>query len=429
VSRPVARRARLLPAAGLAAVVLSGSLSSCSLLESEEAHGTPAEPAPVALKAAQAPDDLAIGVVVSLTGEGSDWSETAEGARVATYRYGLGERAVDLRPVDDKGTARGATAAVRTLVDAGVAGIVVATEGEHVRAAVKAATDAGVPVLLPYETDTAGLPDGAWLTGPDREQVVSALARALAADGLGRPVVVDAGGGAPSGIDALSTYPFRAGGDASRIAGRIARQTRSGARVDSVVVTGPAAQQATVVRALQGENVQVPVLLTPDALSPVFATTLVALDGTLAGRLTTVGPDAADVAAMTPGAEGQALSAYFAALRATAGDDGVEDFFDAEPFGGVSDTADTRSHDAVVALVTAAAEAGSDAPEAVTKALSGLTVTRADGLAGPELDFSAPSALADDAVTALQASTQSPGLRPASPKPEPRLFWFTAPTD
>ena len=284
-------------------------------------------------------------------------------------------------------------------------------------------------MLLPYETDGAGLPDGAWLTGPDREQVVSALAKALAADGLGRPVVVDAGGGAPSGIDALSTYPFRAGGDASRIAGRIARQTRSGARVDSVVVTGPAAQQATVVQALQGENVQVPVLLTPEALSPVFATTLVELDGTLAGHLTTVGPDAADVAAMAPGAEGQSLSAYFAALRATAGDDGVEDFFDAEPFATVSDTADTRSHDAVVALVTAAAEAGSAAPEAVAKALSGLTVTRADGLAGPELDFSAPSALADDAVTALQASTQSPGLRPASPKPEPAAAVLVHRTD
>ena len=65
----------------------------------------------------EAPDDLAIGVVVSLTGEGSDWSETAEGARVATYRYGLGERAVELRPVDDKGTARGRHRRRRKLVD------------------------------------------------------------------------------------------------------------------------------------------------------------------------------------------------------------------------------------------------------------------------------------------------------------------------
>jgi hypothetical protein len=180
---------------------------------------------------------------------------------------------------------------------------------------------------------------------------------------------------------------------------------------------------------VQGENVQVPVLLTPDALSPVFASTLVELDGTLAGGLTTVGPDSADVAAMAPGAEGQALSAYFAALRATAGDPDVEDFFDGEPFSSVSGTADTRSHDAVVALVTAAAEAGSGSPEAVTRALGGLTVTRADGLAGPELDFSAPSALADGSVTALQASTQSPGVRPAPTAPEPQLFWFAAPTD
>ena len=150
-------------------------------MQSEEAQGTPAKPSPVALDAAEAPDDLAIGVVVSLTGEGSDWSEPAEGARVATYRYGLGERAVVLRPVDDKGTTKGATAAVGKLLDQGVSGIVMATEGDHVRAAVTKAAAAGVPVLLPYETDAAGLPDGAWLTGPDRGQVVSALAKALAA--------------------------------------------------------------------------------------------------------------------------------------------------------------------------------------------------------------------------------------------------------
>ena len=429
MSRVALRPGLRLPALGLAAVVLGSALSSCSAVQSEEAQGTPAKPSPVALDAAEAPDDLAIGVVVSLTGEGSDWSEPAEGAQVATYRYGLGERAVVLRPVDDKGTTKGATAAVGKLLDQGVSGIVMATEGDHVRAAVTRAATAGVPVLLPYETDAVGLPDGAWLTGPDRGQVVSALAKALAASGLGRPVVVDAGGGEPKGIDALTTYRFRGGSDALRTAARIAKSTRSSARVDSVVVTGPAAQQAIVVQALQGENVQVPVLLTPAALSPVFATTLVERDGTLAGSLTTVGPDAADVAAMTPGAEGQALSAYFAALRATAGDDGVEDFFDAQPFSTVSDTADTRSHDAVIALVTAAARAQSAAPEDVAQALDGLTVTRADGLAGPELDFSTPSALADKAVIALQSSTQSPGLRPATTAPQPQLFWFTAPTD
>ena len=424
--------ARRLPAAGLATVLVVGGLSACSSAGSEEAHGTPASPAPVALEQAQTPKDLTVGVVVSLAsapGEGSDWSKAAEGAEVAAYRYGLAGRRVQLRPVDDKGTAKGARNAVRQLVHDDVAGIVLATAGDHVRAAAQAAAAAGVPVLLPYETDASGLPDGAWLTGPDQDQVVSGLAKALAAGGLGRPVVVDAGGGTPKGVDATSTYRFRPSADASRLARVIARQTRSRTRVDAVIVSGPAAQQAAVVQGLQGQSVQVPVLLTPDALSPVFPATLAKLDGALSGSLTTVGPDAGDVAAMTPGADGQALSAYFAALRATAGDSKEQDFFDGQPFAGVSDAADTRSHDAVVALVTAAAKADSSDPADVAKALSGLTVTHADGLAGPDLHFGSAGAVADDDVHALQASTQDPGLRPAAAAAEPRLFWFSAPTD
>lgn len=419
--------------AGLATALLVGGLAGCSSAGSEEARGTPASPAPVALEADRAPKGLEIGVVVSLTsapGEGSDWSEAAEGAEVAAYRYGLAGRDVEIRPVDDKGTAKGAQNAVRQLVDDGAAGIVLATAGDHVRAAADAAAEAGVPVLLPYETDAAGLPDGAWLTGPDRAQVVSALARALAAGGLGRPAVVDAGGGTLKGIDATATYRFRSNGDAARLARVIARQASSRARIDAIVVSGPAARQASVVQGLQGESVQVPVLLTPEALSPVFPATLVELDGSLSGSLTTVGPDAGDVAAMTPGDDGQALSAYFAALRAAAGDSKEQDFFDGQPFAGVSAAADTRSHDAVVALVTAAATADSSEPADVTKALKGLTVTHADGLAGPDLHFDGAAAtLADDDVHTLQASTQDPGLRPAGAAAVPRLFWFSAPTD
>ncbi len=419
------------PATGLAGLVLAGSLAGCSASDSAEPEAAPARPSPVALDAADVPAGLAVGVVVSLTsapGEGSGWSGPAEGARVAAYRYGLGDVDVRVRAVDDKGTAKGAAAAVRTLVEDDVAGIVLATEGAHVQAALATAAEAGVPVLLPYETDARDLADGAWLTGPDREQVVSTLATALASDKLVRPVLVDAGGGRPAGISTVSGHRFRAGGDVARTAAAIAKQVRSGT-VDSVLVTGPAQLQATVVRGLQGANVQVPVLLTPDALSPTFPTTLADLDGTLSGSLTTAGPDAGDVAAMGSGEEGEALSAYFAALRATAGDPGVTDFFDDEPFATVSDVADTRSHDAVVALVTAAAAAGSATPTDVADALAGLRVTHADGLAGPGLDFTSPSALADDDVLVLQASTQGPGLRPVATKQEPQLFWFTASND
>ncbi|GAB3787694.1 ABC transporter substrate-binding protein [Nocardioides ungokensis] len=423
-----------LPVAGLATLALAAGLTACSSSASEEAQGAPARPAPVALDAVQAPDEVKVGVLVSLTsapGEGSDWSKAAEGARVAAYRFGLGDVSVTLRPMDDKGTSKGAAAAVQRLASDGVSGIVVASEGDHVRAAVDAASKAGIPVLLPYETDAAGLPDHAWVTGPDRAQVASALTSALSDRGVSRPALVDAGGGKPDGMSPSASYRFHAGDDPTKLADAIAKQAGAGKGPDSVLVSGPAQLQATVVQALQGANVTLPVFLTPDALSPAFATTLAGLDGTLSGSLTTVGPDAGDVAAMGSGDDGQALSAYFAALRATAGDSKVTDFFDGQPFATVSDDADTRSHDAVVALVAAAAKAGSVDPADVADALAGLQVTHADGLAGPSLDFSSPDALADDEVAVLQASTQSPGLRPvaATPgPPAPQLFWFTAPS-
>ena len=63
------------------------------------------------------PRAVSIGVVVSLTsapGEGAQWNEAAEGARVAAYRYGLGDVDVSIVPRDDQGTAEGADAAVRS---------------------------------------------------------------------------------------------------------------------------------------------------------------------------------------------------------------------------------------------------------------------------------------------------------------------------
>lgn len=426
VRRPSSLRAG---AAALGLAGLTGLLGSCSLLGTDEAESAPARPTPVALSPETAPEELSIGVVVSLgspPGQGSDWSEAAEGAQVAAYRYRLGDVRVDLRARDDQGTAAGATEAVEELVDEGVAGIVLATEGSHVRPALATAAEAGVPVLMPYETDGADLPDGVWLTGPDRDQIAAVLASALEAEDAQNAVLVDAGGGELPGVPTVDTLRYRAGDDAEPVAAGLARGARSGA-VDAVVVSGPAQLQARVVRALQGEQVDLPVLLTPSALSPSFPAELAELDGTLAARLSSAGPDAGDVAAMAAGEHGEALSAYFAALRAAADDETVTGFFDGGPFVDVSDAADTRSHDAVVALVTAANLATSADPAEVAAALPELVVTHDDGLAGPDLDFSSTRTLADEDVVVLQGTPQGPGLRPAVAGTQPQLFWFAAP--
>ena len=423
---PVLRRAAPTCAA---LVAVAGGLTGCG--GHDDKAVTPVKPAPVALTADGAPHDLSIGVVVSLTsapGQGSDWAQAAEGAQIAAYRYGLGNVTVRLQTADDKGTADGAAKAVRSLVHQHVAGIVLATEGSHIKGALTAAAKAHVAVLLPYDSGTTSLPDDAWRTGPDSKEVSATLAAAVKDRGLDRPAVVDAGGGTPSGLSPVATYTFRPGDDAGRLAKKIARRTHTARPVDSVVVSGPAGQQAAVVQALQGAALgDLPVFLTPDAQSPSFATSLSSDGGTLSGDLTTVGTNAGDIAAMSPDRSGGALSAYFAGLRAAASDTKTKDFFDGKPFASVADEADTRSHDAVVALVNAAAKAKSADPAAVLQALSGLKLDLDSGLAGPTLDFGSHSALSSSDTVALNATTRGPGLRPVEATPPAQLYWFKAP--
>ncbi len=422
---------------GTAALVVL-ALTACSGGDEpdDEPAGSSAQPAPpvaVPIAAEGLPEGVTIGVVVSLTSPedpGDQWSRAAEGAEVAAYRLGLGGTPVDVVAVNDAGTTDGAAAAVEDLAGRGVSGIVVATSGPHVSGAVDAADAAGVPLLLPYAADPDLPADGAaWLTGPTRPAIDEALVAALRVGEVSKPALVDAGGGEPAGLTPVDRRALAEGAPDQAVT-RLARDLATlaaDAAVDSVVVTGPAAQQAVVVRALQGAAVPLPVYLTPDALSPVLAADLVGSDGSLSSELVTVGPATGDAAALAPGAAGDALSAYFAGLRAAAADPGVEDFFDGRPFAEVAADADTRSHDAVVALVRAAAEAGSADPADVAAALDGLALDRADGLAGAGLDFSGQAALPADEVVTLEATPQDPGLRPAPVAGEaPRLHWFAA---
>lgn len=429
------RRRAAAPLAG--AVVLALALGACSGSDDEgdqdqsKNPGTPARPAAVALEATDLPEGTTrIGVVLSLVSapdEGSQWLKSAEGAQVAAYRFGLGDADVEIVPADDRGTTEGARRAVQDLAGDGVAGIVLGTSGSHVVGALEAAAAASLPVVMPYGTPPSVDGSDAWSTGPDTATVASSIARALDQSGSRSPALVDAGGGDIPQIDTAAEIPLGEGDRARNVASRLAGFADSG-RIDSVVVSGPASQQATLVAALQGFAVDVPVFLTPDALSPVLAVDLADQGGSLSDDLVTVGDRATDVAALQATAEGRNVAAYFAGLRAAASDEGVEDYFDAKRFSTVADAADLRSHDAVVALVRAVEAAGSTDPSAVSASLGGMQLTSQEGLAGSDLDFSSPSALDRRAVVPLQATTQDPGLRPKTGGGAgPRLFWFAVP--
>lgn len=413
----------------LAVVALTGTTATALVAGCGGDSATPSkrdQPAPVALHASGAPSGLRIGVVVTLTsrpGEGADWSEASEGAQVAAFRYRLGGTDVTLTAVNDKGTPEGARAAVSQLAGDHVAGIVFATSGRHLDAGLAQAQSSGIASILPYPTDVA-LPADAWTIAPGAEQVGSGLSDRLTAIGASTPVVVDAGGPVPSGLKGIRVLHVASGGDGTGLAGKVAKLKRRNA-ADAVVISGDAAAEATVTAALQGAGVNLPVLLTPTALSPAFAAALDKAGGSLETTFTTVGVPSPDTTALTQGASGAAASAFLAALRTAAASPTLKDFFDAESFDTVAAGADSRSHDAVVALVTAAARAKSDDPAKVLAALKSLSLTNADGLAGPALDFGQQQALGDSGVTALESTAQGTELRP--PSKQAQLFWFTAP--
>lgn len=420
----------------LAAAALAGSLAlalaACSSEEEPPTGGDAAPAAPAAVEiavdqAAAGTDEepVRVGVVLTLRsrpGEGADHRLDAAGAQVAAYRLSLGEGEVSLVTVDDGGTEQGARDAVAQLDEQGVAGIVVASDGAHLRPALEDASAAGLPVLLPYAAPRT-LPDGVWSTGPSQGAVDAALLAALRADGHDRPYVVTGDGVRLDGVGSADAATYRPG-RASRIVADVVRAVGSGA-ADSVVLGGSAASLADLVARLAGRDPDLPVYLSDQALTAPFARALAEEAGSLLSGMRTAGVDAGDTTTLDAGATGDAAAAYFAALRLAAGDPALQDLLGSGPFREVAADADTASHDAVVALVRAAEAAGSTEPEAVREALDGLVVDPTQGLAGPALDFGSEQALPDAAVVPLVATTQDPGVRPVGDG-APRLFWFAA---
>ena len=229
---------------------------------------------------------------------------------------------------------------------------------------------------------------------------------------------MDAGGGQVTGLAPREIETYAAGGDAAALAERLARRQRQlDTAVDSVVVSGPPELQAPVVAALQGSGIDVPVLLSGSAVSPAFPDALTQAGGSLSGQLLLVGLDDGDATALESNESGRALAAYFSALQLTAGDPGAKDLFGDRPFAEVAGAADVSSHDAVVALVRAAAVAGSTEPAKVSAAIPGLRLGATDGLAGPALDFGSTVAVPDESVVTLAATSVSPGVRhPRTPR-------------
>ena len=422
--RPRNRRPLVIAAIAvlLVAAVVAAVLTFRAIGSSTPAEAVPAT-VPVEITVKHVPDTTKIGVVVTLgDGEGSEWNEAAQGALVAERRLALGGTDITLVTKNDGGTSAGAKTAVESLAKSGVAGIVVASSGKHVSGALTAAAEKHIPVVVPY---TSAEKDS-WSTAPTAESIGAAMTTALG--DAKSPLLVNLGGGAPAGLRVAHVLDGDDTADTGELAETIASRTgatdadddtaeaadadpKAAPDSDAVVVSGSAQRQGALVAALQAADVTVPVVLTPDATSPAFGAALVDAGGSLSGSFRTVGVATDDARALSSDAEGRAMSAFLGGVRVLADDPDSQNLTGDRPFSAVAGAADSRSHDAVVALVRAVGKAGSKEPSDVTDALAALDLDSAAGIAGPALDFTRQQALGASA-TVLAASAQPLGLRP-----------------
>ena len=398
----------------LTAVLLAG-LSACTTKDVPPPSASPAYPASVALPSTPQIQfsGLAIGVLTApLAGPGAEYRQVANGAQIAAFRFGLDGLKITFQIAADDGTSEGALAAMQTLLDAKVAGVIVAGAGDHLNDALSAAAAAGMPVLLPYDYSIrAAAP--IYRTGPSAAALATGLKNAVTSSDVSHPLVITQSGyAATTGWGQALAYT-----DDPVATAQAAVQAVNDGQADTVVIEAAADVQSAIVNQIQSleGNKQLPIVLTPQALTPAFSANLGEV-ADLRGVLMTVGQNTGDAVALQQDAQGQRTSAFLQSVRMAADNPGVKNIFGDGPIAPVAYCADTASHDAVVVLVRAAEKVAAGSAPNMAAALIGLSLSDTDGLVGGPLDFTQPDALGANQIVTLFASSQTPGLRPALPE-------------
>ena len=397
----MSRKHRMAVTAAVAALTVLGATAcrgaSPSASSSPKASGEPS----VSLASAEV-KGMKVGLVISSAGAGADVRDLASGAYVAAFRLNgatAGHDHVILVVADDQGTPDGATAAMHSLADQGVVGVVYGSTGEQVLAGVATAAELGLPVILPYADDPRVTQLGAtsFLAAPTIAQAAAKLADHIKDAHFTKVASVhqagsygDAGASAlaSNGVTVAIDKAFTPGDALDAMAKAVVN-----AKPDAVVVWAEGQPAVAVADALSAAGSTAVMLFGDRAAVPAFGQGVARAlapsvgDGALsAGEW--AGPD-------TPTAAVDAF--YLARDRAVS-------------VGNVSadlSLADFRSHDAVLALV-AAAKSGTGGGS-VTDALRAVKSAGVSGSTGVPLDFSSTSVVSDDNVSLLSYSTVDDG--------------------
>lgn len=386
----------------LALVVAACLLSSCG--SSEHHFSAVAQPTVTIGALNGEPGALRIGVVQSAVGDGSDVYGMGTGAEVAAFQLRQSGDSVEIVPANDAGEGSGGAEVVRELVHPAngqpIDALIYASTGPHVLRAIGPAVKAGIPVFLPYDSTSFGhLPAGVWMTGPSLRTEWSIIEQYLKTNYKAPAVVWKVvGRGASEGVGG---FHYARTLDEHQLTSALASATTSKTAVSLVVVNASASDTAKVVEQLESAGIS-NVIAGPSATTPAFASDLGSSTNDQAG-LISVGPNLTD---LSPSPE---VSTFLEAVRLLALESVQPNGSPLCFAGNGAGTADFSSHDAVLALATAAKLAGAtDGPALLRQIENGLTVTSNDGIVLSPMIFAGRGVTGPSSAVSLLDATTSP---------------------
>lgn len=376
---------------------------------------------PVELKASGTTKGSSIGMILTIgneAAEGSQWNQAASGAQVAAERFTRGGADINLVTEDDRGSEDGARKAVQALADKKVSGIIIATSGPHVQAAIDAASVLKIPVILPY---TQALGDS-WSLQP-ASSVVTEKVRSATSQ-VSRVIRLDQQGFVSLDVPAENTISVGAETNTDQLAQNLAKQTKDATKSYAVVINADAYLQGRIMRSLQSNAINAQVYLSSEATSPAFSQTLMKDQQVSTVDAQSPGIATGDSVALRPDGQGRSMSAYLQTVKILSDSDQSTNALGDQKFKDVAGAADSRAHDAFVALVRAMEKADSHDPQKVHDAISTMALSASDGITGPSYNFAQQQVPQDSSVTMLSATVGDIEMRRSTTDTSPAVVWF-----
>lgn len=348
---------------------------------------------PVTLTAEGEAKQASLGLIVTIgneNAEGSEWKDAASGAKVALERFNRSGARISLLTEDDRGTAEGAVQAVESLAQQKVSGIILASQGQHLEPALRKAEELGIPLILPYAESA----HSAWSLKPSEESLTQLV---VSHNNFAHKVIrIDQQDFPGLDIPAEENITINSTTDFNKLTEEISQLTAKVGDSATIFLNTDSYMQARIASALHESGNRAQILLGYEATSPAFSQAFMKDKNSAVLNALSIGYKTDDSVALQTDGQGRSMSAYLQMVKILAESPDATNALGDQKFSEIALAADSRSHDATVALIRAIEKAGSTDPKAVKKAMPRLELAASDGITGPSLNFSQPYAVTTD---------------------------------